>query len=441
MSNDVAPQKNDRRWACPGFYRMPPSADGGICRIKLDRGRLQLQQLHTLAHAAEVFGNGCIELTTRANVQLRGIGAHNRQKLIDTLTDSGLGPLNPAGDDIRNIMVNPTAGFDRCGHAAIPAVARQLSRILQTTPAYQKLSPKLSFYIDGGEACAVLDHVSDIWLSITRDGTCFAFGVASCPPVDSSQKPALGMVPCAQAIHVITTLLDILIAETRRDPMIQRMKHLLALWGTKRLTDCLREKIPEMLPAPLFRRQVPAARCDLGIHKTRTDGRYYIGLKPPLGRFSPAMLHRLADSVQSILVSPRVHATPWQGLIFADCTREQADNLAAAADKMALVVNNSNAYAHLMCCAGQPGCQAARADVQADARKLARLLPAASLPDINLTACPKSCTATRAKPVTLLALKPGYYDIYLRENTADSKFGRRAASNVAIEDVAAILLA
>ena len=63
----------DRRFACPGLFRMPLANDGGICRIKLPLGRLTSEQIDGIADAAETFSRGYVELTTRANVQIRAV--------------------------------------------------------------------------------------------------------------------------------------------------------------------------------------------------------------------------------------------------------------------------------------------------------------------------------------------------------------------------------
>jgi len=441
MSNRKYLQHNDRRRACPGLYRIVQSADGGICRVKLDLGRLTLQQMHVLASAAEKYGNGSIELTTRANVQLRGVAENNKQKLIDTLVGCGLGSLTKAGDDIRNIMVNPTAGFDRHGNAFIIKFAEKLSRRLQTSSDYRTLSPKFSFYIDGGETCAILNHINDIWLSITGDGKSFAFGIASCPTTDNSVYHPLGLVALARGEDVVTALLDCLLAAARQNSSIQRMKHFITAWGYERIAACLQQKIPDMSPACSFRRQSSSGRPDLGIHQTCFPDRYYLGIKPPLGRFTPQLLRNVADIAGRILRPQLLHITPWQGLIFPDCSHDEAETLTSACRNIGLVTDTENPYASILCCAGRPGCASALADVQTDARKLADTLPDKTILPVHFAACPKSCTATQAMPVTLLAVQPGFYDIYYEDKNPNSRFGRLAANKVAINDIAVILSA
>ncbi|KXF77458.1 hypothetical protein ATN84_08755 [Paramesorhizobium deserti] len=171
---------------------MTPARDGSICRVKLSCGRLTKEQARVVADVADRYGNGIIELTNRANLQLRGIDGADADHLILALTQAGLGPLVPEGDDIRNVMVNPTAGIDEALAFDTLPLAERLLETLQTTPAYHALSPKFSILLDGGEACAMVRHTSDIWLAATEDGKAFAFGFASCPPVAPKSDMACG---------------------------------------------------------------------------------------------------------------------------------------------------------------------------------------------------------------------------------------------------------
>ena len=58
---------------CPGALRPMQSGDGLVVRIRPPMGRLTPQQAQAIAKAAETHGNGIIDLSARANLQLRGV--------------------------------------------------------------------------------------------------------------------------------------------------------------------------------------------------------------------------------------------------------------------------------------------------------------------------------------------------------------------------------
>ena len=60
--------------ACPGALQVHQAADGALARIRLPGGMIEPRQLEALAHAATRFGSPAMELTSRGNIQIRGIG-------------------------------------------------------------------------------------------------------------------------------------------------------------------------------------------------------------------------------------------------------------------------------------------------------------------------------------------------------------------------------
>ena len=96
---------------CPGLLRIVQAMDGGICRVKLAGGLITAQQAEAVADVAHRYASGVIEATNRSNLQIRGVGTAH-QALIEPLLAVGLGPANAASDDVRNLMLSPTAGID-----------------------------------------------------------------------------------------------------------------------------------------------------------------------------------------------------------------------------------------------------------------------------------------------------------------------------------------
>jgi precorrin-3B synthase len=137
---------------------MVMSKDGAIARIKLRLGRLSVAQAQAIADIAERFETGAIELSIRSNIQLRGIHPDVWPNVINALHEAGLGAENAAADDVRNVMVSPTAGIDPNQISDVTGLAAKLLSVLQDNETYHALSPKFSLQIDGGEDCAMVSH-------------------------------------------------------------------------------------------------------------------------------------------------------------------------------------------------------------------------------------------------------------------------------------------
>jgi len=293
----------DRRNACPGLSRMVMAKDGAIARIKLRLGRLSADQARSIAAIAERSDAGAIELSIRSNIQLRGIAPEHWDNVVSALHDAGLGAENSGADDIRNVMVSPTAGIDRGQIADVTELASSALDTLQANEAFYALSPKFSLQIDGGEDCAMVSHPGDIWLS-AMDRKTYAFGLASSP-----DKSALGTIDARHALPFTEALLHRFLQQGS----FARMKHLFeTISPSQFLADLERELTFPILSANGWKRKAPTAFSHLGANRQR-DGSTYIGTMPLMGRLTPRQLSALADLSES--VKGELRLTPWQGVI------------------------------------------------------------------------------------------------------------------------------
>ncbi|QBZ87740.1 precorrin-3B synthase [Pseudomonas viciae] len=409
---------------CPGLLRVVQALDGGICRIKLDGGSIQADQAEAVASAAERFAGGVIEATNRGNLQVRGIGLEHAA-LIEQLLAAGLGPRTPAGDDVRNLMLSPSAGIDRQMLFDTRPLATQILFSLQTHERFHELSAKFAVQLDGGEAMAMLEHHHDLWLSaLVRDGEPWlAFGLAGAP----LDEPA-GRVPLALGHALVVAVLELFLDLARPDQI--RMRHLLAEIPPDEFMSQLARRVP--LQACLdWRRDVSIDGLHLGIHPQH-DERVYVGAAAPLGRLDTHML-RGAGQLAREKGDGSLRFTPWQSLLLPNVRRAKAEQVLAGLEGLGLLCSVDQPLAQLIACTGSSGCGKALADTKADARRLAELLQRQGHAlKVHLSGCPRSCAAAHIAPATLLAVAPGRYDLYFRDATLPG-FGALQAHNLTIE--------
>ncbi|MEU7111922.1 nitrite reductase [Streptomyces sp. NPDC046182] len=147
--NQGEPLIRDRGDACPGALRLHPADDGGLARLRLPAGLLTSHQVEVLASAAESLGDGRVTVTSRGNVELRGLGGGCGAELADRLTEAGLLP-SATHERVRNIVASPTAGLDGLGHADVQLWARELDALLCAEPWTAALSGRFLFALDDG---------------------------------------------------------------------------------------------------------------------------------------------------------------------------------------------------------------------------------------------------------------------------------------------------
>jgi precorrin-3B synthase len=92
--------------ACPGAVDVHQAADGGLARVRVPGGTLSAARVDVLRAAAIELGDGCLELTSRANVQIRGLAPGAEHELGARLAEAGLLP-STTHERVRNIVAAP----------------------------------------------------------------------------------------------------------------------------------------------------------------------------------------------------------------------------------------------------------------------------------------------------------------------------------------------
>lgn len=415
--------------ACPGLLRIVQALDGGICRIKLAGGVLSSQQARAIAEAAERCASGVLELTNRSNLQIRGVLPGQQAELIERLLAAGLGPSNPAADDVRNLLLSPAAGLDPHALFDTRPLAAALLDLLQNTPTLHGLSAKFALQLDGGEALAMLEHHHDIWLSALPGMPArLAFGLAGCP----GDQP-LGLVDAEQVVPLVKQLLMLFIELA--GSAHSRMRQLLAVIPAHQLLQQLQARLPFAVQAtPADWQRAPVSqRAPIGIYPQQQAGLRMVAAAARLGRIDTAQLNALADLAEHY-GDASLRLTPWQGLLLPNIPEHSADNLLHALAELGLLTDAREPLSNLLACTGSSACAKGLADSKADALCLAeRLRASTARPQVHLSACPRSCAAAHSAPFTLLASSARHYQLYQRTPEA-AGFGQLVASAMTIDE-------
>lgn len=407
---DVAEARRSlRASACPSLFRFAPARDGGICRLKAPFGRLSAAQARAVAAAAQRCGSGVIDVTNRANLQLRGIAPAREDMLIDALLAAGLGPDHPDADDLRNVMTSPLAGLDPAQHIDAVAVGRALLARVATADAGRTLSPKLGFLVDGGETVAAIDRAHDVWLS-SRDTETMALGIAGAPPTRTDDAMPFLIVETDHAIDAVAAAVALFADAAARDPAIVRVKDLVTRHGRDRFLEALAARVGARRGDD-WRRSAPVPYGHVGVRAQRQPDRVALGAVPRLGRLSAARLTALA-AIAERHGSGALRLTPWQSVMVPDVARAHSAAALAALTDAGLVCDAQDPLASMIACSGSTGCHAGLADAKADALALAALLPRGRAPmTVHVSGCEKRCAARRATDVTVIAAQPGRYRV------------------------------
>lgn len=139
---------------CPGAHRPMMSGDGYVVRVRPRLARLSAAQALGLCTAADRHGAGLIDLTNRANIQVRGVHEGAWPPLMAELDRLDLLDSDAETETRRNIVITPFWAEGDDSHR----VALDLMDRLSDLPA---LPPKMGFAIDAGPGPVLQDTPAD----------------------------------------------------------------------------------------------------------------------------------------------------------------------------------------------------------------------------------------------------------------------------------------
>ena len=148
---------------CPDAWRPMMAGDGLLVRIRPPLGRLTRAQIIGLCAAAARHGNGQVDVTSRANLQIRGVSNDAWRPLIDAMLDLGLIDPDPAREARANILVAPDWREGDDTHR----IASGLRARLHELP---DLPGKVGFAIDAGVAPMLADASADFRIERAASG-------------------------------------------------------------------------------------------------------------------------------------------------------------------------------------------------------------------------------------------------------------------------------
>jgi ferredoxin-nitrite reductase len=153
-----------------GIFFRPVTPGRFMVRLRLPNGVIQADQLEVLADAIDRCGSdGSADITTRQNIQLRGLLLEDMAPLLQAMEAVGLTSRQSGHDNPRNITGNPLAGIDPEEIIDTrPLVSAIQSRLL-AADAPRNLPRKFNIAV-GGAPDSFLLHNDLAFLPAHRDG-------------------------------------------------------------------------------------------------------------------------------------------------------------------------------------------------------------------------------------------------------------------------------
>ena len=138
------------------------SGDGLLVRVKPAYGLLDAQALTCLADLSDQFGNGVLDLTSRANLQIRGVSEQAHPALLSLLQTAGLARTNLKADQL-NLTIAPFTGKNSLGW-------RCADYLYNAADDLPELPEKFGFTIDCGEKRYLTKASADLFIEAASGG-------------------------------------------------------------------------------------------------------------------------------------------------------------------------------------------------------------------------------------------------------------------------------
>ncbi|MDO5498791.1 MAG: precorrin-3B synthase [Propionibacteriaceae bacterium] len=400
----IQPAHRRRGDLCPGLLRPFPAEDGAIIRLRLPGGAAPVALLtHLLQIARE--GAGFLQLTSRGNIQLRGLPDPLTGDIVDAVMATGLIP-SPAHERVRNILASPLSGWwprnvpgGPEAVADVRSVVAETDRLLCADPDLAGLPGRFLFAVDDGRGDLLGEPFDIAYRAVTADSGEVRLAGASRGCTVSAREAASALIDVARAFQQIRRSTQPAPWHVRELDADQLRALLRAAQATRAGGTDPWEEEPAAAAEP-----AADARSSLAPDETRPAPRpsgtrlepgpigphAVVGL--PLGRITAAGLNTLAQVTDTVLL------TPWRSLVVPGA----ADRLAELTD---FATGPDSGWARISACTGTPGCARGRANTEAVARDLVAAVDHGTIhlaEPVHLVACDRHCGATAQQRHLLL---------------------------------------
>jgi precorrin-3B synthase len=355
--------------ACPGALQVYQAADGALVRVRLPGGMVTAGQFAALAHASSRYGSGTLELTSRGNVQIRGV--RDTANMTDAIARAGLLP-SPTHERVRNIVASPLSGRIR-GLADVRGWVAELDEAIQAEPVLAQLPGRFWFSLDDGRG-DVSGLGTDVGAHVFDDGVALLLAgrdIGVRMPVDD----------------VVPTLVEL----AARFVAVRE-----TAWRVVELAE-IGELLPDAAPNPT--RFPPVTRPPVG-WIPQEDGLVALGAAAPLGQLTARAAECLAGIGAPLVV------TPWRSVLVCDLEEAAARAALQVLASTGLVFDENSPWLTVSACTGSPGCARSAADVRADAAAAVRTGDAGT-ERCHFVGCERACGSPPAGEL-LIATGDGY---------------------------------
>lgn len=449
-----------------GIFFRPVTPGQFMLRLRTPNGQLTSQQMRLLADIIQRYGDdGSGDITTRQNIQLRGVRLADIPDIFRRLQAADLTTMQSGFDNVRNITGSPVAGIDADEVIDTRPLVRQLQDMVTNcgkgNPAFSNLPRKFNIAVEGSRDNSIHAEINDIafvpaerageiGFNVLVGGYLSAQRCAEAVSLNVWVQPNHEVLEVARAILTVYTTQGL--AEGLRASRAKaRLMWLIDKWGL----DRFRAEVEQEVGHPLLP-SAPTTLIDrdkqdhIGVHPQKQAGYAYVGLHVPAGRLAAETMFELARLAE-VYGNGEIRLTVEQNVILPFIAADHVELLLTEPLLQQLQVAPSSLSRSLVSCTGKKYCNFALVETKdrgvALAQQLDQQLDIPQRVRIHWTGCPNSCGQAQAGDIGLIGTKVRKdgktvegVDIYMGGKVGkDARLGELVRKAVPCDDLLEVL--
>ena len=459
---NIPEDDRDHRLKWLGIFFRKRTPGKFMLRLRLPNGILTSGQMRKLAEILRPYGqDGVADITTRQNLQLRGIPIEDMPQVLRQLKEVGLTSIQSGMDNVRNITGSPLAGIDPDELIDVRGLTRKVQDMVtnngEGNPSFSNLPRKFNIAICGCRDNSVHAEINDLafvpafkegklGFNVLVGGFFSARRCAEAIGLDVWVDPR-DVVPLCEAVLLVYRDHGL-----RANRQKARLRWLIDEWGLEKFRVAVEQQIGHPLPRAAEKDEVVWHKRDLlGVHAQKQLGLNFVGLHVPVGRLNVPEMRELARLAE-VYGSGELRLTVEQNVLIPNVPDSRVGPLLQEPLLKKFSPNPGPLQRGLVSCTGNQFCNFALIETKNRAVALMEELEAElEIPQtvrIHWTGCPNSCGQPQVADIGLMGTtvrKDGKpveaVDIYMGGVVGkDAKLGECVRKGIPCEDLKPVLV-
>jgi ferredoxin-nitrite reductase len=433
---DATDREHRLKWV--GVFFRPVTPGKFMMRMRMPNGILTSNQMRVLAEVVQRYGDdGNADITTRQNIQLRGIRIEDLPDIFNKFHTVGLTSVQSGMDNVRNITGDPVAGLDADELFDTRELVQQIQDMLTNNgvgnPEFTNLPRKFNIAIAGGRDNSVHAEINDLAFVPAFQEVAGNEGDGEVNKnYSSSPQQVFGFnvlvggffsaKRCEAAIPLNAWVLpeDVValcraILEVYRDHGLRanrqkaRLMWLIDAWGLEKFRAEVEKRWGKSLLPAAAKDEIDWEKRDhIGVYKQKQPGLNYVGLHIPVGRLSAGDMFEIARLAE-VYGSGEIRITVEQNLIIPNIPESRLATFLTESILEKFSANPGLLARSLVSCTGAQFCNFALIETKNRAQEIVRALEAELILTrpvrIHWTGCPNSCGQPQVADIGLMGTK------------------------------------